>query len=133
MERVIPLLKYMESVSPNGLLTLAGTINPEKTELSYLKDRTKIMRVRFQALFNGVSDIETIDKHWMEKNSIVWETITWSSGRKEGEFITMSNPSEVHIYFTLLKVELKVKSNSQEFLFKVEEFCHRLGIFMSTI
>ena len=133
MERLIPLLKYLESVSLSGSLVLSGSMNSEKTALSYLKEKTKIIKVRFQAQFLSVSDIEAIDPEWVRENSIVWESVNWSSGLKEGEFIAYTIPTEVHVYLTYLKPQIKVKSSSHQILLKIEEYCHQLGILMMTI
>ena len=133
MERMIPLLKYLESVGQNGSITLTGLIHSEKTELSYLKDRTKIIKVRFQAVFNSVSEIETLDSTWIRENGIAWEMISWTSGLKANEYIAYSTPSEVFVYLTFLKPQIKVKSSSPQILSRIEEYCHSLGTAMITM
>lgn len=128
MERLTPLLNYLESVNSHGSFTLTGDMDIEKTDLSYLKDRAKKIKITCSAVFKHVSDITDISS-----SSIVWHTICWSSGLKDSEYIAYSNPSEVNIYLQYTKPQVKVRSDSHQIVNKVEEFCHMLGFYMVSL
>ena len=120
MEKVRPILEYLESINPAAEFILSGNVGAKDTPLDYLNTFGKVSKIDFHVSFKKVSDIILIDPTWLEETGVTFTTIGWT-GRIEQHIST------VHIYLTMPIPSIYIKTDSQPFAYRIEEFSQQLG------
>ena len=117
MEKIIPLLKYLEGINSSVEFIFCGIIPAKNTNMEYLNTFGKLSDLEFNIKFKKVSDFLEIDPNWIKDNGVVFNRVGWE-GRID------RHVSSVNIYLNTPIHSINIKSDSQSLVNYLENFSH---------